>query len=75
MVNVDQKLIFQSSQAGALHGITLKDDDGVIVSVDLGGVNDGFRAGERVIKQRDRIAQDDRSTLAHLAQDLGQGQR
>jgi len=75
MVDIDQEAVFQPLQARALYAVTLQDDGGIAVAVDVRRMNNAFRLRQHLVDDRDTITHDYLGALAHLAQDLGKGQR
>ena len=75
VIDADQELIFQPLQPGALHAVTFQDDGGIVIAIYLYSMCDGFRMRQRLVDDWDGIGQDDISSLAHLAQNLGERER
>ena len=75
VIDVDEEVLFQSLDAGALHAVTLQDDGSLVFTVDLQSMHDGVRKRERLIDHRNVIAHHDLSRFAHLLQNAGKSQQ
>ncbi len=75
VIDVDQELVFQSVQAGALDAVTLQDDGSLVVAVDAFRLNNFAGVGQRLINAGHTVAQNDVGLLAHCEQYLAAGQR
>src|SRR4051794_9770720 len=74
MIDVDQKLIFQAPQPGALDAIALENDGGFVFAIDRLRLDDFSGIRQRLVNSRHPIAQNNISILAHGTQNLTKGQ-
>src|ERR1035437_10768100 len=75
VIDVDEVVLLQASQARTLHAIALQDDDRLGWGRVLGGLQHRIAEGQRAVDARNAIAEDDVRLLAHAAQNLAAGQR
>ena len=75
VIDVDQELVLQSLQAGALDAVTLQNDGSLVVAVDGLRLDNFAGVGQRLVNAGHAIAQNDVGFFAHRPQDLAAGQR
>ena len=75
VIDVDEVVLLQAGQAGALHAIAFQDDDRLGLRSVLGGLQHRIAERQRAVDARHAIAEDDVRLFAHAAQNLAAGQR
>ena len=70
MINVDEKLLLQPLQPGALDAVTFQDDGSIVISVHPIRFHHGIGKGQRLVDAWNTVVQNNIGVFAHGAQNL-----
>ena len=75
MIDVDEVVLLEAGETGALHAVAFQDDDGLGFGSLLGVTSTVSAEGQRTVDAGHAVAEYDAGLLAHAAQNLSAGQR